>query len=150
MAAWGHSPFDNDAVQYWMRKVLAEDVDATVRSALEVAIAGGYLEVDEGSVALAAAAFVAASLDGDLSAVPESARQALRSWRPADDLAGLAARAIAAVSASSSELASLWRSDQAWRSAVARIGERLHGRKAKAGAAGTQKRRKVKSEAENR
>ena len=48
-------------------------------------------------------------------------------------LRGLAVRAIEAVSGPSSELASLWREEDSWRSSVARIAERLSRQKPKFG-----------------
>jgi hypothetical protein len=124
MGAWGHGPFDNDAALDWLQGAV-EELDAAIRSALGTAVAGGYLEVDEGSAAVAAAALAAAALDGDTRVVPERARGALGAWTPDDEVRSLAVRALEAATGAASELASLWSADEAWKSGIADLLGRL-------------------------
>ncbi len=78
----------------------------------------GYHEVDEASAAVAAAALVAATVDGDVSAVPPKLRDLLEGLAPTSATRALAVEALGAVLGSSSELSSLWSHDPAWRKAI--------------------------------
>lgn len=144
MGAWGHGPFDNDAAQDWIGEIVEDDLDAAVRSALEVPLRGGNLELDEGSIAVAAAALVAAALDGETSAVPKNTLSRLSAWKPADELRSLAVRVLDVVSGASSELASLWSGDDAWRASMGRLRTRLQLKNAKRPTAGAAKQKKGK------
>jgi len=106
MGAWGEGPFDNDSALDWLSEA-ADDAEA-IEQAFDATLDADYLEVDDGSAAVAAAAVVAAAVDGDVSALPDDAR-ALAGNVVAD--AKLRARAVEAlerVLAPASELSELW------------------------------------------
>lgn len=61
MGAWGHGSFENDSAMDWLGQIVGGD-PSIVRAALEyVVVASGHIDVDDGSVALAAAELVAAA-----------------------------------------------------------------------------------------
>ena len=61
MGAWGHGSFQNDSAMDWLDELPGSD-RAMVREALERVVgASGYVEVDDGSAALAAAELIAAA-----------------------------------------------------------------------------------------
>jgi riboflavin biosynthesis pyrimidine reductase len=72
MGAWGTGPFENDDAADWAYE-LEEAADLSpVRQALSATLdTDGYLEVPEGACAVAAAAVVAATFDGDVRGFPE-------------------------------------------------------------------------------
>ncbi|MBJ7448297.1 MAG: DUF4259 domain-containing protein [Brevundimonas sp.] len=107
--AWDVGPFDNDDATDWFG-ILSEDPSwESVQTALEAGAArNGYLEVDVASVAVAAAAIVAAMKTGELDALPLEGRSSVaRLGKPPGDLAHLALEALSRVQADS-ELAELW------------------------------------------
>jgi hypothetical protein len=118
MGAWGSGFFDNDAALDWVAVAKRGGTDAAVDGALRAATGADYLEVDDGSAAVAAAALVAAAVDGDVSAVPPKVRAVLDGLAPTAATCALAVDALAAVVGSSSELASLWGHEPAWRKAI--------------------------------
>ncbi len=131
MGAWGTGMFDNDDAADWAYE-LDEAVDLTpVREALAAATDGdGYLERPEGACAVAAAAVLAATFDGDLRGLPERVGE----WvdgQPGTSTTGdarLALDALVRVISEDSELAELWRDspDAAeWAQGIERLGRRL-------------------------
>jgi hypothetical protein len=130
VGAWGHGIFENDAALDWLGDVERRGVEVAVTSALGLAASASYLEVDEGSAAVAAAALVAAAVDGDRSALPEDARGIGQGWIPDIETRHLALDALSAVLRPSSELASLWGEggDAAdWRASIAALRPRIGG-----------------------
>ena len=70
MGAWGHGSFENDAAWDWMENAFKPSGAAAVEAALRYAVESAedaYLDIDEASAVVAAAEFVAAARDGDLS-----------------------------------------------------------------------------------
>jgi hypothetical protein len=111
VGAWGTGPFDNDDAADWAYE-LDEAIDLSpVLQALAGATDGdGYLERPEGATALAAAAVLAATFDGDLRGLPE----AVGEWvdgQPGMSTKGdarLALDALVRVMSEDSELRELW------------------------------------------
>lgn len=125
MGAWDSTPFGNDAALDWLGEAADGELDAAVSAALRAVMTGSYLDADEGSAAVAAAALLAAALTGDTSALPEDAANLLPNWTPSASLRGVAAEALTAVLGPESELASLWGDSQDWRGSVERLRTRL-------------------------
>jgi len=70
MGAWGHGSFENDSALDWVKDAFKPGGAAAVEAALRYAVESAedaYLDVDEASAVVAAAEFVAAARDGDLS-----------------------------------------------------------------------------------
>lgn len=114
MGAWGSGPFDNDGALDFVQSVEAADPDRradTVRAALmSVVEGGGYLDIDDGSQAVAAAAVVAAGVAGGSFAESVGAPASVRGGGidlPAD-LPPLALRALDRVAGDDSEWSDLW------------------------------------------
>lgn len=131
MGAWGMGPFDND-----MAADFAADLDELSESDRVVAIqealteaagATDYLDADAGSIAVAAAALVAAQCPNGESV--DSVYGPKESIPPlSDDLQTLAGEALTRVLADDSELAELWdESDDtaAWTELINRLGKIL-------------------------
>lgn len=106
MGAWGDKPFDNDSALDWL-SAAADDVGALER-AFETALSASYLDVDDGSPAVAAAAVVAAAFDGNVAELPAPARALAGEVRADAKLRAHAVEALDRVLAPESELASLW------------------------------------------
>jgi hypothetical protein len=125
MGAWGHEPFANDAALDWLAS--AERDDALLRMAFDVACDSPYLEVDEGSSAVAAAAILAAAVDGNAAALPEAAQQLAQRIDADRSTRARAVDAVDAVLSESSELRALWDEGDgsAWRDCVAGIRARI-------------------------
>lgn len=117
MGAWGSGPFDNDTAADW-RYGLVDAVSegealGVIESALRAAAdlpESAYLDADQGSCALAAAAVVAAARGKDLGELPEDVAEWLETHGAAVPAAfrTLAQIAIARTLGSNSELAELW------------------------------------------
>lgn len=114
MGAWGSGPFDNDIAADWAGELadaaLVERV-ALIRSTLTaVAENDGYVDNDEGSMAVAAAAVVASILPGgptiDENYGPNGAVKA--DLQIDASLVSLARQAITRVLAAESEWRELW------------------------------------------
>src|SRR4051812_27921940 len=111
MGAWGTGPFDNDDAGDWVFE-LEEATDLRlVRQALRTALdTDDYLELPEGHNAIAAAAIVAASVDGAHDGLSEEVVTWLNAGHEqatgAD--ARLALRAVDRVTGQESEAANLW------------------------------------------
>ena len=131
MGAWGEKPFENDSALDWPGDL--EDVDDLRNTLASVADAEDYLDVDDGSAAIAAAEIVAAARDGKLERLVKDASAWLDRHRKqvTDADRALAARAVARVCGSESELAELWDeggTDNDWRRDVAGLVARLAAR----------------------
>lgn len=147
VGAWGEGPFDNDVAADWaadFQGLDAQEGFGLVEAALQAAAApvrrrvwkrrgdgGGYLDADDGSLAVAAAEIVAYLIDR--SPPPPVYGEEAYSWADrtgatADtELVRLALAVLARVVGEASELADLWdESDAAeWRASIRRIEERL-------------------------
>ncbi|MEV6969841.1 DUF4259 domain-containing protein [Hamadaea sp. NPDC051192] len=115
MGAWDVGPFDNDSAADWcgdLEDAPAEQRADLVRNTLLFAInCDEYLDVDDGSAAIAAAAIVAAQLPGQPPITSPYAPDFLTvggSIEFPDDTPGLAVRALDRVLADESEWADLW------------------------------------------
>lgn len=132
MGAWGHRSFENDSALDWLGDLA--DGGASVHDALEGVLGSEeeYLEVDEGSSALAAAELVAAARSQREDRLNDDARAWLATGAEAitAEDARLAARAVERVlDEETSELAQLWAEGDAtaWRADVAELLARLRG-----------------------
>jgi hypothetical protein len=133
MGAWGTGPFDNDDAADWAYE-LDEAIDLTpVLQALAAATDGdGYLEQPEGAAAIAAAAVLAATFDGDLRGLPEGVGE----WvdgQPGMSTKGdarLALDALVRVMSEDSELRELWEESPEgaqWAKGIESLRDRLQG-----------------------
>lgn len=131
MGAWGVGTFENDDAADWAFALEgAADLDP-VREALAATMdTDGYLEIPEGACAVAAAAVVAATFDGDVRALPDEVGE----W--VDDHPGTATRgdlrlaldALDRVLSEESELRALWQDEaqgEQWAREVATLRHRL-------------------------
>ena len=120
MGAWGHGSFENDSALDWMDNAFRPGGAAAVEAALRYVAESAEdanIDVDEASAVVAAAEFVAAARDGDLSRLGTAQndfaahRQSLTSPR----LLPLARKALARV-LRKSELQELWSEgqDKSW------------------------------------
>jgi Domain of unknown function (DUF4259) len=120
MGAWGHGSFENDSALDWMENAFRPGGAAAVETALRYVAESAedtYIDVDEASAVVAAAEFVAAARDGDLSRLGTAQndfathRQSLTNPR----LLPLARKALARV-LRKSELQELWSEgqDKSW------------------------------------
>lgn len=140
MGTWGVGPFQNDTAADWAWEFETADAAAglqLITDALTVAAqadgAGSYLDGDDGSRAIAAAAMVAA-INGhptDESVFGEVAFQWIIRVRPssAPSLAKLAHQAISCVISPTSGLPETWNPESlpSWRAAMAELLEKLDG-----------------------
>ena len=128
MGAWGVETFENDDAADWVYQVEAADSLDVARSALDIS-GSDYVEVPEGSVALAAAEVVAASSGQPHAALPDEvvAWVAAHGSDVTDADRQLAKQAVARVGAEDSELVELWAdADEAtWRSTLEDLDRRL-------------------------
>lgn len=106
MGAWGSGVFENDAAMEWL--ATAVDDPTAIDSAFEATCEVEYLDVDEGAVAVAAAAIVAAAVDGDVSELPEDAQAMIEGVTANAKLRARAVKALNRVLGPDSELVSLW------------------------------------------
>ena len=120
MGAWGHGSFENDSAMDWMENAFRPGGAAAVEAALRYVAESAedtYIDVDEASAVVAAAEFVAAARDGDLSKLGTTQsdfaahRQSLTNPR----LLPLARKALARI-LRKSELQALWSEgqDKSW------------------------------------
>lgn len=120
MGAWGHGSFENDSAMDWMENAFRPGGAAAVEAALRYVAESAedtYIDVDEASAVVAAAEFVAAARDGDLSRLGTTQndfaahRQSLTNPR----LLPLARKALARI-LRKSELQALWSEgqDKSW------------------------------------
>jgi hypothetical protein len=131
MGAWGHGSFENDSALEWVEKAFKPGGAAAVEAALRYAVESpedAYLDIDEASAVVAAAEFVAAARDGDLSKLGSvrndfsAHRQSLTS----PHLLPLARRALEHV-LRKSELQELWTEglDKSWQNEMTNLLARL-------------------------
>ncbi len=106
MGAWGEGPFDNDSALDWLSA--ATDSGRAIEQAFDATIDTDYLDVDDGSAVVAAAAVIAAAVDGDVSALPKKARVLAGNVVADGKLRVRAVEALDRVLAPASELAELW------------------------------------------
>lgn len=137
MGAWAEGAFDNDDATDWAAQFDGADQEAGLRlieDALSQAAQtspGGYLDIDAGAQAVAAAELVTCVAGQPVRVTPhnESAlRWATRtSPHTAPSLAILAIRAVERVTGPRSELATLWdEAGTSWRASMADLASRLH------------------------
>ncbi|MGF1427578.1 DUF4259 domain-containing protein [Kitasatospora sp. LaBMicrA B282] len=110
MGTWDAGPFDNDTAADFscqLDEVAPDQRPALLRAALDRALAGGYLDGEDGAQAVAAAALVAAQCPGGEPIDPAYApRSAIPLLGP--EYAGLALDVLDRVAGAESELAELW------------------------------------------
>jgi len=128
MGAWGHGPFDNDTAADWVYELTESQGPNTVIEALAITTSS-YLDVDEGTNAIAAAEVVAAALGQPAAQLPDEVLAWLASHGSAfaAEHAALAALAVDRVMSDESELRELWDEAESneWRAAVANLRSRL-------------------------
>ncbi|MET9916095.1 DUF4259 domain-containing protein [Streptomyces sp. NPDC006435] len=130
MGTWDTGHFDNDTAADFSGTVddtPENEREAVIREALEAVLApSDYLDSDDGAVAVAAAALVAAQCPGG-----EPVTTAYGPDKPlptlATDLRPLAVKALDAVLGEDSELRELWDEggDEEWAAGIARLREVL-------------------------
>jgi len=128
VGAWDVGPFDNDSAADWcgdLEDTPAEHRTDLVRNTLLFAInCNEYLDVDDGSAAIAAAAIVAAHLPGQPQITSPYAPDFLTaggSIEITEDMVSLAIRALDRVSGDDSEWAALWQDANTGSSAFSAI-----------------------------
>jgi hypothetical protein len=110
IGAWGNGPFDNDDAADLLAELAGMDaVGRAQRVQTALILPDGYLEVDSGSMAIAAAALVAAASGMQLDG-PVEAQELIRSGTiPSDDqIRGHAREVLSRVSMGDSEWRELW------------------------------------------
>lgn len=127
MGAWGMGPFDNDMAADFagdLDELSESDRVVAIREALtEAAAATDYLDADAGSIAVAAAALVAAQRP---SGEPVDSAYGPQEPIPplSDDLRALAGEALTRVLDDDSELAEVWDESgdtEAWTELINRL-----------------------------
>lgn len=110
MGAWGSRTFENVDAADFVAEFEQEGVVAISRALDAACGAGGYIEAPDGSMALAAAAIVAAANGGTglLSEPAETALRHVSNWQALSGLKGKAIRAVDCVGGQNSELIELW------------------------------------------
>lgn len=112
MGAWGDGVFENDDACDFLSEV--ESAEPEKRSALIFQVLRGvvdhcgYLEVDQGNIAIAAAALVAAARSGELAGAAGERSASIKVSTATPDLFALAARALERVTGTDSEWSGLW------------------------------------------
>jgi len=131
MGAWGHGSFENDSALDWLENAFKPGGAAAVEAALRYAAESeedAYLDIDEASAVVAAAEFVAAARDGDLSKLgtTQSDFAAHRQSLTSPHLLVLARKALARV-VRKSELQELWTEgqDASWQREMSNLLARL-------------------------
>ena len=128
MGAWGHGSFENDDALDWVAELETDGI-AAIRKALKLS-AREYIEVDQGSNAIAAAELVAAARGHRADELPDEVTawiQANASTITDQDVV-LARKAVERVREGSSELEELWAEhgpDNPWERGTASLIERL-------------------------
>lgn len=131
MGAWGAGTFDNDDAADWADELLGSADLTPARQALAATTdSDDWLEIPEGARAVAAAAAVAASFDGDMRGLPEEVVEWLEDHAGAGTLADarLAIDALERVASVDSELREVWleaANGSAWVEEIARLAYRL-------------------------
>ena len=131
MGAWGTGTFDNDDAADWADELLGSADLTPAREALAATLdSDGWLEIPEGARAVAAAAAVAASFDGDVRGLPDEVVEWLEYHPDAGTLADarLAIDALERIASVDSELREVWleaTNGPAWVEEIARLAYRL-------------------------
>jgi len=132
MGSWGHDPFSNDGAADFLAEAAETSPGRAVNAALRTlakAKPEDYVEVDDGSAALAAAALVALAFGrGAPGGDSDDALEIARRLKPSEPVRLLALDAIDRLLAPNSELAELWSegiSDGAFRTSVLELRARL-------------------------
>lgn len=131
MGAWGAGTFDNDDAADWADELMGAADLTPAREALAATMdSDGWLEIPECARAVAAAAAVAASFDGDVRGLPENVAEWLEYHPDAGTLADarLAIDALERVASVDSELREVWleaANGPAWVEEIARLAYRL-------------------------
>jgi hypothetical protein len=128
VGAWGAGAFENDDAADWVIELEASDNADVLRRALSLEV-GGYVELPEGAIAVAAAEVVATGLGRPGSGLPSE----VIAWTTAHassigaDERQLALDALDRVLAPASEIAELWAeaNDPEWRDGVLSLRQRL-------------------------
>jgi hypothetical protein len=131
MGAWGHNSFENDSALDWADALcLASNITPVVDTLKAVVEKDDYIEVDEGSAAIAAGEVVAA-----LKGMPSVyLLEKIASWvqqnplDPSAELISLALQAAERVADGDSELKELWEESNKqpeWLSAISDLKMRL-------------------------
>jgi len=129
MGVWGTGAFDNDDAVDWLYLLDAEGNELLLKTLEESTRSQQYLETPICSEGVAAAEVVAALRDGDISNLPEVARQwvSRQDKPPEDNLVQLALRAVRRIRMDS-ELKDLWSESggiMEWIGTLAILEERL-------------------------
>ncbi|MDF2050261.1 MULTISPECIES: DUF4259 domain-containing protein [unclassified Arthrobacter] len=127
MGAWGYMPFENDDALGWLDELEAGGAKV-VRAAL-AKVDDGYVEAQEGNIAIAAADIIAACQGNASGDLPEN----VADWVTAHGAAltaedvELALEAVGRVAGEESELAELWddADEPEWRESLEDLSERL-------------------------
>jgi hypothetical protein len=131
MGTWGEKTFQNDSALDWLSQLETQGASG-LRVALTRAASTAsddYLDVDDGSAALAAAEIVAAAHSGKherLTAAASSWLAAHASAISAEDVVW-ARRALRRLLADNSELCSLWAQQESWSNCVRELLTRVGG-----------------------
>lgn len=123
MGAWGTLPFENDAALDWVAELESDGIPA-IRGALQRAAGSEYLDADDASAAVGAAATVAAARGAYRTALPPEVSAWIESHQEevTSDLVNLSERALDEVM--KSELQELWEETEeldAWTQSVEAI-----------------------------
>jgi hypothetical protein len=110
MGAWGSGPFENDdALDFLSSLVMAPPGERADQVRAALALPDGYVEIDEASEAVAAAALIAAARGMSVTAPGEIAELIQSGTIPSDHLSCEQAQAaLTRVNAEGSEWRSLW------------------------------------------
>jgi hypothetical protein len=115
MGAWDSGPFDNDGALDFVQELEAtspdQRVDVVRATFTTVVDSGGYLDIDDASQAVAAAAVIASEIAGGSFAESVRAPDLVRRGGVLDvpaDLPALALRALDRVAGDNSEWRGLW------------------------------------------
>ena len=129
MGAWGTGPFENDDASDWVYALEDQGI-AAVRDALTAATGEGYLDLEVGAPAVAAAEVVAAMGAAPVDGLSDTVGSAIGGLGPPD--AALVGQALAAIGhvRTTGELAELWAEsddDAAWQASLDDLARRLGG-----------------------
>ncbi|MET3496425.1 DUF4259 domain-containing protein [Variovorax boronicumulans] len=128
--AWGEGPFDNDDAMDWLSECAKPSGRTAITRAIEAALRPGYLDAEDGSIAVAAAQVIA-SADGKGPKVPGPQATACFAKANEPEVRALAPRARQALARvadrKSSELAQLWAEGKpsGWDSRIGELRARL-------------------------
>lgn len=109
MGVWGTGAFDNDEAMDWLYRLDAGGDELLLKTLEQIVRCHQYLEASVCFEGVAAAEIVAALKDGDISNLPDTARQWVcrQDKSPEDNLVQLVLRAVRRIRMDS-ELKDLW------------------------------------------